>query len=741
MNKFLDIIRKIGFVSILLVAICDFGFTQNIKKAYKQITKNEINDARNELKLFSPTFKDNAEFNLFSLANCLVLCNPKVTDSDPYKALNMYEKLNFTTLEQKEINGFLEKYELNISKIRDTIFYRILEIAKKQNSESSYMRALEVCDGCFYKQEVTKLKEEAAYIKALTSNTKNVFQTFLKAYPNSIHVDEIKGLLEKVEYDDAKKEMSPVSLGNFIKIYPASIHVNEIKELLEKIEFAEAKKGMSLASLNKYIKAYWYQKSANLDFIVNIRDSIAYSQTPKTYLAYSSFLGEYPNSRYNDSIKVQLPKLLFSQAVKENNVEMLEMYINKFPEDSHIQEAKNLIEKISYNNLNDNFSTTKFNEFKKRFPNSEYLSEIDKKLEKITSNSDLRKIGLIGSVKSVETKGYLEGDTNFYFDRTDTYNEIGNIIEIKATGTLEDYEDGVNEFESICKDDKRVLITGNIGGEIKEGSQSLLNYFGVGFIGAYHTLNYGFINFEYDQNKLIQVKSDKNNQIWKFTYDENNKAVTKDIFLGNNLQYKIKYTWNDEKLTSKKIYKGDGSRYAFFDYSYYPSKIVVYAQAYVDNAIQPIFSGKSYNNIIRTIYDFDNSNNLINATYGHKSYEGQFDYEIDTEEKYTYSRGYLTSCFQRHFGNSRQRGVISTNIEFNRDLHGMITSTKTCRLLLDDTVLNSKEKTECKTSGVEWEYKYDSNGNWIERTKYEVNHNDIDIRTKKEVVKRIIVYN
>jgi len=40
----------------------------------------------------------------------------------------------------------------------------------------------------------------------------------------------------------------------------------------------------------------------------------------------------------------------------------------------------------------------------------------------------------------------------------------------------------------------------------------------------------------------------------------------------------------------------------------------------------------------------------------------------------------------------------------------------------------------------EYEYKYDSTGNWIELVEYSVIKNDIEIRQKERIIKRTITY-
>ncbi len=246
-------------------------YSQNIKKIYKSIKNNDIEDAVIEYtKTDSNSKLNDNEKILYNLGQCLVKSYSNSSAFQPYEAYNIF--INTRIVNINEINDYLEKFDLNINKIKSFIYEGVVFEAKKINSESSYEKALEVCKSCVFESELLNLKISSAF----------------KA---------------------AKEEMKINSLNNFI---------------------------------NKY-------SDGNLvDLAIDMRDSIVFFNTTKDYSSLIEYTLEYPKSKLNQKIIKELPKILYNEIVKTNDIQKIELFLKSYPNDSNIDDVKKRYKQINF---------------------------------------------------------------------------------------------------------------------------------------------------------------------------------------------------------------------------------------------------------------------------------------------------------------------------------------------------------------------------------------------------------
>lgn len=105
--------------------------------------------------------------------------------------------------------------------------------------------------------------------KAKKTDTVEVYEKFIKKYPESKHLVEVKNRIMELEYEKSKKSNKIEEYENFLKKYPEGKYSSEISRILLDLRYKETK---SLASKD----------------------------------AYKKFLIKHPNSKYSNEISILL---------------------------------------------------------------------------------------------------------------------------------------------------------------------------------------------------------------------------------------------------------------------------------------------------------------------------------------------------------------------------------------------------------------------------------------------------
>ena len=316
--------------------------------------------------------------------------------------------------------------------------------------------------------------------------------------------------------------------------------------------------------------------------------------------------------------------------------------------------------------------------------------------------NDLAKNNLKGSVKSVElynSKDQLISQMNF--------NESGHydFIKFEDKNTMSD--ELFERLEQTCFP-KKILEDFNVVHPFGYGIKFCENY----PISFYTNT----INYEYNNNKLINIIFDINTRgsgKISFKYNDDNTLNTADLYASDfgqpeHLVSKLKYKWSNKKLIQKTVYRVDGSATNDYRITYDGNKIYV-VNILGDNSTHYINLNFQNNIIEENKVESDVSQNKFSIT-------NYYDYENNLLTKIIKNS---TPIDNHSFYNSSKSKDILFNYIFKRDKYGNITQIK-------NQFYNDKE----------WEYKYDSYGNWIERTEYLVH----DLKIEKAKFKRIITY-
>lgn len=383
-------IRLLILLSIHLILLSSSSlYSQSLKKTFKFIENNEIEKAELELSQFTDEVKSSQEeIMLYSLANCLLLCDEKIQTYEPYKALEIYETASNLEVDKSEVDKFLSKYSQSIVKINETVCSSILYQAKQINTEASYKKALMVGYKCGFKSEVDTLWTNAAYNEAKSANTYEAYVKFYTYHGNSRYKQEV-----------------------FKKF-------NEF-------EFQRAKRNLSLESLNLYINGHSDKGNPYLQEAIHLRDSIAFSTVNKIYADYQEFLDKYPNSEYTEEIKHVLPDLLYEEADSNSSIILFEKFLSDFPNDSRKSFVKAELEKLEFEDVIHNMTHENIAEFRKQYPESNFNDSITLIVNSLQLKNDLSETNLIGKVKSVQESSVLHENT---FYPPTVYDEFGRIV-------------------------------------------------------------------------------------------------------------------------------------------------------------------------------------------------------------------------------------------------------------------------------------------------------------------------
>ena len=752
-------IRKILIVSLLIAILSEHGQTQNIKKIYKSLSNNEVEEAIIEYDKFpnEKTYKD-LEYELFRLADCLIVSNKIAKDSDPYKAFNLYKSKAFKSI--SEIDEFLGKYGMNLNGILDTIFYRILEKSKIENTESSYTKALNVCDHCFYKEEVIKLQHLSAYNETKKTASLPVYKEFISKYPNSDHVDEINNLMESLAFSIAKSNNNVVALKSYIQEYSkrSNKYLPLAINLRDSLAFVRAKLINTVDEYDRYISEYSNQRNVNLAVAVNIRDSIAYYSLKRNYKDYKKFVTFYPKTKFTKNIQGELANLLLEEANEQKNITLYEKYLTEFPLDIRKDSVNLVLENLYYNNLKNRPSVNEVELFKVKFPNSKYILPLEELISKQFENSDMRKQGLKGAVKSIiivryQNKGRddavkLVEDNESSFQRD--YNELGNLVSESGS-----YDSRYDDIVYPSKDSRLIEIA--FVDELEHSKKIIYAGRAGSAVGEIVFNTIIPIKHEYNENGRISVitgEYNEKNQKIEYQYDPDGKLLSIDKYQSvydfriNNpaikLRAKTKYVYDKEgRLIEENRYNEEGDCVLKNRIKYFGNNQVI-EQSTIEKREQRITLSYTNDKLLTKKIIESPFTEVRSSNGAVEKFPTHFE-----EYNYLYSNRNLSQIyyFQKNNIYNSQFNCYNwdagenISIKINRDLNGEISSY--VPMLNDNhqkkTVVERESENMQKKSS-EWQYKYDLFGNWVEREEYVVFRNDIVVKKIVGKTKRIINY-
>lgn len=320
------------------------------------------------------------------------------------------------------------------------------------------------------------------------------------------------------------------------------------------------------------------------------------------------------------------------------------------------------------------------------------LSDLPEQFNK----NDLKKLGLLGRVKSVQavTKTKVQ-NTELIINRSfDTY---GNQTKIKQQGgEYDELKKSLDLINPYYIDDETFPLVSPRG-----ASESPNKYFKE---GGFDTEE-GGVNFVYEGDKVTEISGFSNDGwlVWKFTYNDAGEMITRDVYdrgafgikRPGNLYSKFKYKWADvggkKQLVSRILYTPDGNEVYNQTISYSEEGIVINAML-------------EYRTPLRVTIIPDQQGRIISKKIEEKHNQP---YQHITDYTYIYNEAGIVKVLkdERFFQDFKWQAQPTQQFDITRDAHGQITS-------LRSRYLNQQEDNKYR----QWSYKYDDNNNWIEKS-------------------------
>ena len=228
---------------------------QNLKEIYTEVRNENMDNLLIELN----DIKNDKNYNskktaLFQIATCILYASEKSPIFNPIESNNLFKNIIITGSDRESIFDFLKDYNLDLFKVSDLIYKGIYVEAKTNNTEESYIKALEACGLCAYSKQIISLQTDLAYNNAKSRNNIQDYKEFLDRYINSKYDAEIKELIIEMNFENAKKSGNIELLNSFISIYPSHKLTNTAVELRDK--WALPNENATIKELSAYTTKY-----------------------------------------------------------------------------------------------------------------------------------------------------------------------------------------------------------------------------------------------------------------------------------------------------------------------------------------------------------------------------------------------------------------------------------------------------------------------------------------------------
>jgi hypothetical protein len=419
------------------------------------------------------------------------------------------------------------------------------------------------------------------------------------------------------------------------------------------------------------------------------------------------FLNDYPETRYTESITKELPNLLYNQALNENNIELLELFVLKYPGDNRKDFVNQKIEALYYQNLISNFSISDFEIFKRKYPGSRHVDALNERFQKIFANNDLILNDLKGPVKSIIVTGYdpRQGNRIIHTAKQE-FNSLGYFV--------------YNEPYTIFSDDFNTRVYNSFPPEFENENRHL--FIGGSFTPSVTLRNMSWssraFQYVYDGVGLLK-KAYSSGIIHDFIHNENGELIERNI-RSRDYAYKIKYTWSGGKLVAKEVLSSHGY-VNLYEIDHYNNikRISVKNERKLTEAEITIYydlNGLITKRRIEQNKDIDGIYNFVqeyNYTYCANNKLIRIELSSRTRE----------DVYGTHRVTKEWRDSPLSTLSINRDHNGQITS-----ISLDPR------------NEMRYEYTYDSSGNWTNVNVFKVEQQVIEVKTLHSVIERRITY-
>ncbi|MCQ2200292.1 MAG: WG repeat-containing protein [Paludibacteraceae bacterium] len=199
----------------------------------------------------------------------------------------------------------------------DQFLYQLSECLAYNSKKNQQYNPLKAYD--FYKK--------IAYSDYVTS--KRVMDIFREM---QFDMETVRLEVEKNLIDYANQSGKIETFDAIINACENCSYLDDAKNAKESMVLNKTLKGASLVEVEKFIAEY--PNSSQIQKAIDLRDSIAFTQLPKTADAYTAYVERYPNSKYVPKIKEGLQKMSYDEAKTRDDINSYAKYIANYPEDS-----------------------------------------------------------------------------------------------------------------------------------------------------------------------------------------------------------------------------------------------------------------------------------------------------------------------------------------------------------------------------------------------------------------------
>jgi hypothetical protein len=481
---------------------------QNLKKIYTEVRNENMDNLLIELSDVKKDKNYNSKKTaLFQIATCILYASEKSPIFNPIESSNLFKNIIITESDRESIFDFLKDYNLDLFKVSDLIYKGIYIEAKTNNTEDSYVKALEACGLCAYSEQIISSQTELAYNNVKSRKNIQDYKEFSDRYRNSKYDTEIKELIIEMEFENAKKSGNIELLNSFISIYPSHKLTNSAVELRDK--WAVPSENATIEELSAYTAKYPLSK-----YLPAVLERIKILEKQKKAIK---------NDLTEEGLKGNVLSLTFSNFFEGDTNE-------------HTRLTKYNTDGYKINIEDNNIGDTKYG----------YLNVSEKtEILRDTNNNKIEEKQINCHRKSGEAEKNYIWSRKYYYD--------GNSV-TKKTSTMDEHDKVLSADDIIIKsiyDDKGRLISETQSQRIKNDE-------------PYNT----FIKIYKYENDLLVEEGDYSIKNF-YKYDENKKLIFKRSEYYKGRSFETIYKYNDKGLLVEGIDKNVSDKTTRFTYYNY----------------------------------------------------------------------------------------------------------------------------------------------------------------------------
>ncbi|MBL7857807.1 MAG: hypothetical protein JNM57_08965 [Cyclobacteriaceae bacterium] len=148
--------------------------------------------------------------------------------------------------------------------LREQIDSAAFEQAKKENTETAYLKFLSTYHVAAQRQQAEELRDEVAYLDALKANSYEAFHQYLVRYPASVRADEAKRKYDRLLYEAKTKDKRLKSYEEFLVENPATPYRKVVEQQIFEITTASGEPDAFRSFLKKYSTSAYAKKAQNI---------------------------------------------------------------------------------------------------------------------------------------------------------------------------------------------------------------------------------------------------------------------------------------------------------------------------------------------------------------------------------------------------------------------------------------------------------------------------------------------